>query len=102
MKKVLMVFSALVALTISAQAQDTFYPGWNLGVQGGANYVTSNYWGSTIPYGKHITPNAQISLGYDFAPWFGLRGSVSGPLGTYPANNSTEVGKYGYLQHVPL
>ena len=96
MKKLIAILSVVFAMAFSAKAQDTFYPGWYFGIQGGANYVTSNYWGN-ISHAKHITPNASIDLGYDFTPWFGLRGSLSGPLGTYPTNGTT-VSKYGYGQ----
>ena len=95
MKKFALILTAAFALAFSAQAQDTFYPGWTLGVQGGANYSTSNYW--QIGQFQHITPNGSINLGYDFAPWFGLRGSLSGPVGTYPVNGKT-IGKFGYAQ----
>ncbi len=95
MKKLLFILTAAFALAFSAQAQDTFYPGWNLGVQGGANYVSSNEW--QIGKFQHITPNGAISLGYDFAPWFGLRASLSGPMGTYPIAHKT-IGKLNYGQ----
>ena len=95
MKKFALILTAAFALALSAQAQDTFYPGWTLGVQGGANYSSSNYW--QIGKLQHITPNGSINLGYDFAPWFGLRGSLSGPVGTYPVNGKT-IGKFGYAQ----
>ena len=101
MKKFLFIFSTAAALVFgaahatSAQAQETFYPGWTLGVQGGANYISSNYW--QIGKFQHISPNASLNLGYDFAPWFGLRGSLSGPIGTYPVQGKT-IGKFNYGQ----
>ena len=95
MKKLVLILSAAFALAFSAQAQGVFTPGWNLEVMGGANYVTSNNW--NIPHFQHITPNASVSLGYDIAPWFGLRGSLSGPVGTYPIQGKT-IGKFGYAQ----
>ena len=95
MKKLTLILVSAFALALSAQAQDTFYPGWNLGVQGGANYVSSNEW--QIGKFQHITPNGAISLGYDFAPWFGLRASLSGPMGTYPIAHKT-IGKLNYGQ----
>ena len=95
MKKLIVILSAAFALAFSAQAQGVFTPGWNLEVMGGANYVTSNNW--NIPHFQHITPNASVSLGYDIAPWFGLRGSLSGPVGTYPIQGKT-IGKFGYAQ----
>ena len=95
MKKLVLILSAAFALAFSAQAQGIFTPGWNLEVMGGANYVTSNQW--SIPHFQHITPNASVSLGYDIAPWFGLRGSLSGPVGTYPIQGKS-IGKFGYAQ----
>ncbi|MBR3744579.1 MAG: OmpA family protein [Bacteroidales bacterium] len=86
MKKVLVVLATLLFVGASVNAQDKFYPGWYLGVQGGANYVTSNNW--SISHFKHISPNGQISVGYDFTPVFGLRGSISGPMGYYPTNGT--------------
>ena len=95
MKKLTIILVAAFALAFSAQAQDTFYPGWNLWIQGGANYVTSNEW--QIGQFKHITPNGAVSLGYDFAPWFGLRANLSGPMGAYPIQHKT-IGKFNYAQ----
>ena len=95
MKKLVLILSAAFALAFSAQAQGVFTPGWNLEVMGGANYVTSNNW--QIGKFQHITPNASINLGYDITPWFVLRGSLSGPVGTYPIQGKT-IGKFGYAQ----
>ena len=95
MKKLFIILSAAFALAFSAQAQGIFTPGWNLEVMGGANYVTSNQW--SIPHFQHVTPNASINLSYDVSPWFGLRGSLSGPVGTYPIQGNT-IGKFGYAQ----
>lgn len=95
MKKLVLILSAAFALAFSAQAQGVFTPGWNLEVMGGANYVTSNNW--QIGKFKHITPNASFNLGYDIAPWFGLRGGLSGAFGTYPIQGKT-VGKFNYAQ----
>ena len=94
MKKLFVILFAAAALSFSAKAQDEFYPGWHLGLQGGVNYVTSNNW--TIDYLKHISPNGQIGLEYDFTPVFGLRGTLSGPIGTFP--NAGKVGKFNYAQ----
>ena len=95
MKKVLVVLATLLFVGASVNAQDKFYPGWYLGVQGGANYVTSNYW--SLSHFKHVSPNGQISVGYDFTPVFGLRGSISGPMGYFPVNGSN-LGKFFYGQ----
>ena len=94
MKKFVFILTAVFALAFSAQAQDTFYPGWTLGVQGGANYSTSNYW--QVGQFQHLTPNASINLGYDFSPWFGLRGSLSGPIGAFPQGKDAV--KFNYAQ----
>ena len=94
MKKLILILAAAFALAFSAQAQDTFYPGWTLGVQGGANYSTSNYW--QVGQFQHLTPNASINLGYDFSPWFGLRGSLSGPIGAFPQGKDAV--KFNYAQ----
>ena len=94
MKKVFVVVFAAFALAFGAKAQD-FTPSWNLGVMGGANYVTSNNW--QISKFKHVTPNASVNFGYDVSPWFGLRASVSGAFGTYPIQGKT-IGKFNYAQ----
>ena len=99
MKKLLVIAFAALALSFNAKAQDEFYPGWHLDLMGGANYVTSNLW--QINQFKHITPTGQIALEYDFSPVFGLRGTVSGPIGTYPINTTkgtSTIGKFNYLQ----
>ena len=94
MKKLVVVLFAALALGISANAQDEFNPGWNLSVKGGVNYSTSNLW--QIDKWHHFTPNGSLDLGYSFSPWFGLRGSLSGPLGAYPVEN--KMGKFNYGQ----
>ena len=94
MKKVFVTIFAAIALTFAVNAQD-FTPGWNLGVMGGINYVTSNNWG--VGHFEHISPDATIYVGYEVAPWLDLRGSVSGPAGTYPAKGG-KVGKLNYAQ----
>ena len=95
MKKVLVVLASLLFMGVSANAQNEFYPGWYLGVQGGANYVTSNEW--AINHFKHISPNGALSFGYDFTPVFGLRANISGPMGYYPVEHKT-LGKFFYAQ----
>ena len=93
MKKVFVVVFAAFALAFGAKAQD-FTPSWNLGVMGGANYVTSNNW--QISKFKHVTPNASVNFGYDVGPWFGLRASLSGPIANYPQGKTAV--KFGYAQ----
>lgn len=95
MKKVFVTLFAAVVFVFSASAQE-FTPGWNLGVMGGVNYLTSNKW--HIGQFEHITPNASLYLGYNVAPWLNLRGSVSGPAATFPTNKGKVAGKLNYVQ----
>jgi len=75
MKKLLVIISSIV-ICAAANAQETFYPGWNFGLQGGASVViTDNICGN---FGKLVTPSAAINVGYEFTPWFGLRGDLAG------------------------
>ena len=72
MKKiVLSIVAAVVAL--SASAQSSFTPGWNLGLKGGAAYTA----GETV-FKNLVSPSAALDLGYQFTPVFGLRGDLSG------------------------
>lgn len=95
MKKVFVTIFAAAVLAFSVSAQD-FTPGWNLGVMGGINYVTSNSW--TIGKFEHVTPNVSLNMGYDVAPWLNLRGSLSGISGTYPTNKGKVAEKIKYAQ----
>lgn len=95
MKKLLLIFVTALAMAFSAKAQD-FNPGWNLTFQGGVNYTSSNLW--KIDRWHHFTSDAQIAVGYKFSPWFGLRGAWSGPVGSFPNNDGTEMGILHYAQ----
>jgi len=95
MKKLFVIVIAALALAFSAKAQD-FYPGWNVTVQGGVNYTASDLW--KIDDWHHFTADAQVALGYKFSPWFGLRGAWSGPVGSFPNNDGTEMGIFHYAQ----
>lgn len=76
------LLSALVAMTaLTASAQDccksnaevtVFKPTWNVQAQVGAQYTLGE-----LSFGKLISPNAQIAVGYDFTKIFGLRLSVN-------------------------
>ena len=95
MKRVLIVLASILVLASSVKAQNFYYPGWYLGVQGGANYNTSNLW--NLGNWKHVNPNAALNLGYDFTPVFGLRGSLSGPVGNFPIKDAAP-GRFNYAQ----
>ncbi|MBO4570715.1 MAG: OmpA family protein [Bacteroidales bacterium] len=95
MKKIFVVLASLFVISFSLRAQETFYPGWYLGVQGGLNYTSSNEWG--ISHWKHFNPNASLNLGYDFTPVFGLRGSLSGPRANFPVEKTNNKFLYGQL-----
>ena len=95
MKKIFIALVSFVVLASTVKAQDTFYPGWYFGLQGGSNYTTSNYW--QMGHFKHITPNAALNLGYDFTPVFGLRGTLSGPVANFPEEKTAHKFNYGQL-----
>ncbi len=95
MKRLFVIIIATLALAFSAKAQE-FTPGWNLSAQGGVNYTASDLW--QIDNLHHFTSDAQIALGYKFSPWFGLRGAWSGPVGSFPNNEGTEMGILHYAQ----
>ena len=75
-KKVL--FTAALALGImsaSAQEQQTievFKPHWYFQLQGGAQYTLGER-----DFGDLISPNAQVTVGYNFNPLVGARLSVN-------------------------
>lgn len=83
------------AFNSNAQSLDNFNPGWKMSVLGGINYVTSDQW--AIDFFKHVTPNAQFGMEYSMLPWFSVRGTLGGPIGTYPVEG-TAIGKFTYLQ----
>ena len=97
MKKVFAIIAAAL-LTLSASAQDVFYPGFYLGAQAGVNYTTSNQWG--LKPLEHLNyPNIQLTAGYDITPVFGLRLALSGLYGNYPTPvDNTIVGVFNYAQ----
>jgi hypothetical protein len=79
-------------MTASAQEQHSqtetvFNPHWFVQVQGGAQYTLGE-----ISFGDLISPNVQVSGGYNFTKLFGLRLSVnawqSKAGGTYNIYNS--------------
>ena len=76
MKKLVLVISALFAFAASSFAQDTFYPGFTLGLKGGASYTVGETNG--VFDTKLISPAAALDLGYQISPVFGLRADISG------------------------
>lgn len=93
MKKVIVsLMLAMGIMTASAQEQHSqtetvFNPHWFVQVQGGAQYTLGE-----ISFGDLISPNVQVSGGYNFTKLFGLRLSVnawqSKAGGTYNVYNS--------------
>ena len=75
MKKLVLVISAMLVLT-NAFAQDVFYPGFYLGIKGGASYTVGETPG--IFDAKLLSPSAALDLGYQISPVFGLRANISG------------------------
>ena len=76
MKRKLLTFAITIfaAFGATANAQDTFYPGFQLGVKGGVGYTV----GGTSKIGRLISPSAGIDLGYQFTPVFTLRADIAG------------------------
>lgn len=78
MKKVIVsLMLAMGFMTASAQEQQpqtetVFNPHWFVQVQGGAQYTLGE-----IAFGDLISPNVQVSGGYNFTDVFGLRLSVN-------------------------
>ena len=62
MKKVILVLSSVLALSLSVKAQD-FYPDWYFTIKGGAGETI----GETT-FDKLISPAAALNLGYQFTP----------------------------------
>ena len=74
MKKILAIISSALLLGSVANAQETFYPGWNFGIQAGVNYTAGN-----AAFADLLTyPTIALNAGYEFTPWFGVRGNLSG------------------------
>ena len=65
----------LMTAAIAASAQDQqgttvydFNPHWNIQAQGGAQYTLGE-----VAFSDLLSPNAQVAIGYDFTPAFGIR-----------------------------
>ena len=74
MKKLILVIASALALSAGAFAQDTFYPGFTLGLKGGASHTI----GETNDFFKLVSPSAAVDLGWQISPVFGLRVDLSG------------------------
>ena len=73
MKRVFLVIASVLVMATSAFAQDIFYPGFQLGLKGGAAYTSGE-----AEFTKLISPAAALDLGYQISPVFGLRADISG------------------------
>ncbi|MBR5431747.1 MAG: OmpA family protein [Bacteroidales bacterium] len=98
MKKLVVILTVFLACAFvsNAQSQETFQPGWKLSTLGGINYATSDKW--ALDFFQHVTPTGQIGVEYNFVPWFSVRGTLSGPIGAYPLDNGTSIGKFAFVQ----
>lgn len=81
MKKTIAIFSLLFAFCFAANAEDTFYPGFQWGIKGGIGHTV----GETNNIGKLLSPVAGLEFGYQFNPYFTLRADIAGwqGKGTY-------------------
>lgn len=74
MKKIILIAISALVLGLSANAQNyEFVPGWFIGVQGGAQYTAGE-----TSFNNLISPTASLNVGYQFNPWFSLRGNING------------------------
>lgn len=73
MKKIFLVIASVLVMGTSAFAQDIFYPGFQLGLKGGAAYTSGE-----AAFTQLISPAAALDLGYQISPVFGLRADISG------------------------
>lgn len=95
MRKALLILSSLLVLGSSAFAQETFYPGWQFGIKGGATYTAGE-----ASFQDLLTyPTVAVSAGYQFTPVFTLRGELSGwqAKGALPAIEQLYKFNYGQL-----
>lgn len=69
-----MIIASALCLSAGAYAQDTFYPGFQWSLKGGAGYTV----GETNDLGKLSSPAAAIDLGWQFSRLFTLRADISG------------------------
>ena len=93
MKKLVLVISSVLVLASSAFAQDVFYPGFQLGLKGGAALTVGETKITNL-----ISPAAALDLGFQISPVFGLRADISGwqGKGWYATQDSGY--KFNYAQ----
>ena len=63
MKKIFLVIASVLVMATSAFAQDIFYPGFQLGIKGGAAYTS----GEAPQFTQLISPAAALDLGYQIS-----------------------------------
>ena len=66
----------MLVLATSAFAQDVFYPGFYMGLKGGASYTVGETPGMFDA--KLLSPSAALDLGYQISPVFGVRANITG------------------------
>ena len=92
-KAILILASALMCISVSAQE---FNPHWYLQLRGGVAETIGE-----TNFVDLLSPAADLSLGYQFTPTFGLRGNVLGwqAKGAMSGiNGGTEVYKFNFAQ----
>lgn len=92
MKKILTLAIAACTFSMAANAQETFYPGWNFGAGVGADFVIGQNGRAT----ETALPLFQLTAGYEFTPAFGVRGALSGIC--TKTNYNADVRKFNHAQ----
>lgn len=93
MKRTLLVIASALVLSTSAFAQDTFFPGFYLGLKGGIGETV----GETT-FKNLISPAAAVDFGVQITPTFGLRADINGWQGKGWYADLGEGYKFNYAQ----
>ena len=96
MRKYVSVLCAmLLAVVAGAQNTSDFNGYWYLGVQGGVAHTVGE-----TEFAKLLSPNAQLQVGYQISPVWGLRGAFSGwqGKGAQDVRTNTEIYNFNYVQ----
>ena len=93
MKRTLLVIASALVLSTSAFAQDTFFPGFYLGLKGGIGETV----GETT-FKNLISPAAAVDFGVQITPTFGLRADLNGWQGKGWYADLGEGYKFNYAQ----